>query len=104
MQIVAKAGREDIAVVYLAETNSGKLIEFVESLQPPLPREEKWILTLSTLYGCPVNYLFCDAGSFYQGKLSQEEILSQINFLVRKRFPDGKIPVKKIQDSVCQDG
>jgi 23S rRNA (adenine2503-C2)-methyltransferase len=104
MRIVAKAGREDIAVVYLAETNNGKLVEFVESLQPPLPREEKWILTLSTLYGCPVSCLFCDAGDFYQGKLSEEEILSQIDYLVRKRFSDGIVPVKKFKIQFARMG
>ena len=84
MRIVAKTGREDIAVVYVAELENGKYIEFAESLQPPFPREKKWVLTISTLYGCPVGCRFCDAGSFYQGKLSTHQILSQIDYLTTK--------------------
>ena len=72
MRIIGKTGREDIALVYLAETKEGKLVEFVESVQPPIPRDEKWVLIVSTLYGCPVGCLFCDAGGWYDGKLSKE--------------------------------
>lgn len=87
MNIIARYGREDLAVVYIAESESGKRIEFVESLQPPLPREEKWVSIVSTLYGCPVGCPFCDAGYYYQGKLSAGEILDQIEFLVATRYP-----------------
>ena len=97
MKIIAKTGKEDLAIVYIAETNNGNLIEFVESLQPPIPREKKWILIVSTLFGCPVECRFCDAGSFYQGKLSEDEIISQIDFLVKQRFPNGTIPVEKFK-------
>lgn len=49
------------------------------------------------MFGCPVKCLMCDAGSFYRGKLSKEEILSQIDYLVKKKFPDRRIPVKKFK-------
>lgn len=97
MRIIAKAGKEDLAIVYIAETNNGNLIEFVESLQPPIPREKKWVLIVSTLFGCPVACRFCDAGSYYKGKLSEDEIISQIDFLVKQRFPNGVIPVEKFK-------
>lgn len=97
MRIIAKAGKEDLAIVYIAETNNGNLIEFVESLQPPIPREKKWVLIVSTLFGCPVACRFCDAGSYYKGKLSEDEIISQIDFLVKQRFPNGTIPVGKFK-------
>ncbi len=87
MKIVARTGNEDIAVVYVAETNDGRQIEFVESLQPPIPRQDKWVLIISTLYGCPIGCRFCDAGNHYGGKLSKDEMLEQIDFLVGKRFP-----------------
>ncbi|MCK4322501.1 radical SAM protein [candidate division WOR-3 bacterium] len=104
MRIIAKTGREDIAIVYLAATEEGKLIEFVESLQPPLPREKKWVLTISTMYGCPVSCRFCDAGGYYQGKLSKNEIISQIDHLVKKRFPDRKVLVKKFKIQFARMG
>ncbi len=104
MRVVAQTGREDIAMVYIAEQEGGKLIEFAESLQPPSPREKKWVLTLSTLYGCPVRCRFCDAGTYYQGKLSTEEIILQIDYLVQKRFQDMKIPVEKWKIQLARTG
>jgi len=104
MKILTSTGREDIAVVYVAEMKKGKCVEFVESLQPPLSREKKWVLIVSTLFGCPVRCLMCDAGSQYQGTLSTEEIFAQIDFLVRKRFPNGGIPVDKFKIQFARMG
>lgn len=104
MKVVAEIGRPDIALVYVAATASGKLVEFAESLTPPIPREKKWVLLLSTLYGCPVGCKFCDAGSFYRGKLSPEEMLSQIDHMVRKRFPTMEVPVEKFKIQFARMG
>jgi len=104
VKVLAKAGRDDIATVYLAETERGRRIEFVESVQPPIPRGKKWVLLLSTLYGCPGGCRFCDAGTFYKGKLSREEILSQVDFLVDWRFPDRRIPVEKFKVQFARVG
>jgi 23S rRNA (adenine2503-C2)-methyltransferase len=97
MKIVNTVGREDIAMVYLAEMSKGRMVEFVESIQPPLPREKKWVLIISTLFGCPVKCLMCDAGGDYQGKVSKEEMFEQIDYLIKKRFPDGVVPVEKFK-------
>ncbi|OIP88332.1 MAG: radical SAM protein [Syntrophaceae bacterium CG2_30_49_12] len=104
MKILASTGREDVAMVYMAEIEQGKLVEFVESVQPPLPREKKWVLIVSTLFGCPVKCLMCDAGSHYEGKLSREDIFAQIDFLVKKRFPNGSIPVDKFKIQFARMG
>jgi len=104
MKIIAKVGTEAIAMAYIAEMNGGRLIEFTESLQPPIPREEKWILTVSTLYGCPVGCRFCDAGGYYQGKLFKDEIISQIDYLIKRRFPDAKVEVKKFKIQFARMG
>ncbi|OQY27708.1 MAG: radical SAM protein [Candidatus Cloacimonetes bacterium 4572_55] len=104
MQIVAKTVNKKVATVYIAEMDNGKFIEFVESIQPPIPREEKWVLIISTLYGCPVGCRFCDAGGHYQGKLSKEELISQIDFLIKSRFPDRKVPVKKFKIQFARMG
>lgn len=104
MKVVAGAGREDIALVYIAEAEKGKFIEFVESVQPPIPREQKWVLIVSTLFGCPVGCKICDCGSHYGGKLSRDEILFQIDYLVTKRFPDRKVPVKKFKIQFARMG
>lgn len=97
MRIMARTGTEDIAMAYVAKTEEGKLIEFVESVQPPLPREKKWVLTVSTLYGCPIGCRFCDAGGYYQGRLSKNAIVSQVDYLVERRFPDRKVQVRKFK-------
>ncbi len=104
MKIIAKTGNEDIAMVYIAEMENGKLIEFVESVQPNIPREKKWVLIVSTLYGCPVGCRFCDAGEYYHGKLSKNKILSQIDYLIVSRFPDRKVPVLKFKIQFARMG
>ena len=106
MRIVGTTGKEELARVYIAELGEGegRLIEFVEALSPPLSREEKWVLLVSTLVGCPVGCAMCDAGGGYRGRLSKEEILAQIDYLVRRRFPDGRIPVKKFKIQFARMG
>jgi 23S rRNA (adenine2503-C2)-methyltransferase len=104
MKIIGSTGREDIAVVYIGELSPGKLVEFVEAVQPPIPRERKWVLLVSTLYGCPVGCTMCDAGGFYKGKVSKDEIFAQIDYLVRKRYPDGVIPAKQFKIQFARMG
>jgi 23S rRNA (adenine2503-C2)-methyltransferase len=104
MKVVASTGKDDLAKVYIARNNSGRYIEFVESLQPPLPREKKWVLIVSCLYGCPFSCRFCDAGGAYYGRLSQEEIEFQIDYMVGKRFPDGVISSEKFKIQFARMG
>jgi len=104
MKVIASTGREDIALVYIVELESGRLAECVESVQPPIPRGDKWVLLVSTMFGCPVGCAMCDAGGFYQGKPTAAEILSQIDFLVGQRFPDGKIPCKQFKIQFARMG
>ncbi len=104
MKIIAKTGKENIAMVYIAEMDNGKLIEFAESVQPPISRKKKWVLTLSTLYGCPVGCRFCDAGTHYQGKLTKNDIISQIDYLIKSHFPDKKVPVQKFKIQFARMG
>ena len=84
MKIIGYTGKSDVAVVYIAEFESGKQVEFTESVQPPYNKEKKWVLIISTLFGCPVKCRICDAGLEYRGKLNYNELLSQIDFLVTK--------------------
>ncbi len=104
MNVVYTTGDDDLARVFVAELNDGAKIEFVESTQPPVPRKEKWVLIVSTLKGCPVGCAICDAGGKYKGKLSKEEIHAQIDFLIRRRFPDGRVPVSKLKIQFARMG
>ncbi len=104
MKIIAKTGKQDLATVYIAEFENKKLIEFVESVQPPIPMNKKWVLIVSTLFGCPVKCKFCDAGGFYNGKLSKQQIMAQIDYLVMQHFPERKIPIEKFKIQFARMG
>lgn len=105
MQIVDKFGYEELAVLYVAKnTDTGSYLEFVESLQPPYPREEKWVLIISTMYGCPVQCFMCDAGTYFKGLVSAEDLFRQIDFLISNRYSSGKIPVQKFKVQFARIG
>lgn len=103
VQIIAKTENKDIATVYIANLN-GKKIEFVESLQPPIPIEKKWVLIISSLFGCPVDCKICDAGGNYSGKMSKDEILAQIDWLVLNRWGEYAIPSEKFKIQFARVG
>jgi 23S rRNA (adenine2503-C2)-methyltransferase len=46
----------------------------------------------------------CDAGGDYRGKPSAEQILSQIDYMVRAWFPDGHIPAAKFKIQFARMG
>ncbi|MCS7175514.1 radical SAM protein [Pseudothermotoga sp.] len=104
MKLLAEYGKTDLASVYVGETIRGNIVEFVQSLQPPLSRSEKWVLIVSTMNGCPVGCKMCDAGGFYKGKLTADEILEQIDFLVLKFFPEGIVRTKKFKVQFARVG
>lgn len=104
MKVIASTGKEELAIVYIMELDSGKLVECVEALQPPQSRRDKWVLLVSTMFGCPVGCAMCDAGGFYHGKPAADEILAQIDFLVRQRFPDGVIPSRQFKIQFARMG
>jgi 23S rRNA (adenine2503-C2)-methyltransferase len=97
MKVIAKTGNDELATVYIAQSEQGKLIEFVESVPPPFTIDEKWVLIISTLYGCPIKCRFCDAGSFYSGKPTKDELLFQIDYLIKNRFGGKSVPSKKFK-------
>ena len=104
LEIVSKTGNAAIATVYVAKTREGKYLEFVESIQPPLQRQDKWVLIVSTLFGCPVGCPMCDAGGFFYGKFSKDEILAQIDYLVDLRFSQRNIVCKKFKIQFARMG
>jgi len=92
--------KEDLASVHVLDYGPGpdgrrQLVEAVESVQPPIPRDEKWVLIVSTLFGCPVGCAMCDAGGRWGGPLSADQILAQIDHLVRERYPGRELPQRK---------
>lgn len=104
MRVFASAGDANHAIVYLARADSGEIVEFVEAVQPPVPRQKKWVIIVSSLFGCPVRCPICDAGGYYHGKLSAEEILAQIDYVIDRRFPDRIVPVEKFKIQFARVG
>jgi 23S rRNA (adenine2503-C2)-methyltransferase len=104
MKVKAWTGSEEIATVYIAEAEMGRHVEFVESVEPPIPREEKWVLIVSTLFGCPAGCRFCDAGGSYYGKLSADEILFQTDYMIDRRYPDRRVPAGKFKVQLARMG
>ncbi|MFH0815883.1 MAG: radical SAM protein [Methanobacteriota archaeon] len=104
MKVISEHGDESIAKVYVGEFTDGRRVEFVESLQPPKPREEKWVVIVSSLFGCPVRCAMCDAGGNYRGALSAEQILAQTDYVVRKRYSDGSVPAKRFKVQFARMG
>ncbi len=104
MRVFGVAGTLQVATVYMAEMGEGRLIEFVEALQPPYTRNERWIIMVSTLFGCPVKCQMCDAGGQYLGKPTAEEILSQIDYMVDKWYPGRHVPAKKFKIQLARMG
>ena len=106
MEVLEEYGKENLAKVYIASMrgSNDNLVEFIESVQPPIPREKKWVLIVSTLFGCPVGCRMCDAGGEYNGKLTADEILAEIDFMVRRRFPDGIISISKFKIQFARMG
>jgi 23S rRNA (adenine2503-C2)-methyltransferase len=104
MKIIASSGHPDIATVYMADMGEEKYVEFVQSVQPPVPKREKWVLIVSTLFGCPVGCKICDAGGYFKGKMTKEQIMNQIDFLVDRDFPNRKVTVDKFKVQFARMG
>ncbi len=113
MRLISEYGSDDIAKVYVAQMREDEgvradsekfMVEFVESVQPPIPREQKWVLIVSSMFGCPIKCRMCDAGGEFAGRLTAEEILAQIDHMVLLRFPDGRVPTKKFKIQFARMG
>jgi 23S rRNA (adenine2503-C2)-methyltransferase len=113
MKILAEYGREELAKVYVAQMREyqfseknrrNHLVEFAESIQPPLPREKKWVLIISSMFGCPIKCKMCDAGGDFSGNLTTEELLAQIEYMVRRRFLNGQPRTAKFKIQFARMG
>jgi len=104
MRVISRTQEHEIASVFIAENEFGRRLEFVESTQPPMDISKKWVIIVSTLFGCPVDCKFCDAGGNYSGKITAEEIFFQIDYLVKHRFPAGKPETDKFKIQFARMG
>lgn len=84
MEVVRTLRVDGLAELHLARMGDPRrLVEFVDTLEPGVPKAEKWVLMISTQVGCPVGCSLCDAGALgYGGNLSPEEILEQVRHVL----------------------
>ena len=105
MEIIHEQGDDAVAKAYLARFGDDDCyVEFVDSLGGATSRKDKWVIIVSSMFGCPINCKFCDAGHFYEGKLTTDEIMQQIDYVVRKNYPSGKIDTKKFKVQFARIG
>ena len=85
-ELVRAFDREGVATVLVLRLRGpgGPLVECVDGLDPPLPRSAKWIANVSTQAGCPVGCPYCDAGGGYEGDLTADEILAQVQAVLAR--------------------
>jgi len=76
-------------MVHVAEDDQGRQLEFVDSIQPPRSRDQKWVVIVSTMFGCPVGCQMCDAGGGFKGRVDVEGMLWQVRQAVAQRFGNG---------------
>lgn len=81
MNIVERTGKRDLAEVYVAQRadRPDRLLEFVDACDPAVgDRQNKWVIVVSTQYGCPVGCLMCDAGGEFKGNVSEADLAFQV--------------------------
>lgn len=81
MKILEKREVPGLAGLYLAEFPGPgmRAVEFVDTVEPGVDKREKWVLMISTQFGCPVGCRMCDAGAMgFHGNLSAEQMLAQV--------------------------
>ncbi|MHB1355216.1 MAG: radical SAM protein [Anaerolineae bacterium] len=106
MKIIASSGDPELAIVHVAELRGGSrfMIEFVESLSGSSCREEKWVVILSSQFGCPIGCAMCDAGDHFYGNLTRDELLAQVDFVVDSYYPNRVIPTGKFKVQFARMG
>lgn len=81
MKIIEKKEVPGLAGLYLAEFPGPgmRAAEFVDTVEPGVAKGEKWVLMISTQFGCPVGCRMCDAGAMgFHGNLSADQMLAQV--------------------------
>ena len=86
MRIVSTRDAGALGRVYLARLRgeTQRLVEFVDTIEPGVPKESKWVMMLSTQVGCVIGCRMCDGGAMgWRGNLSAAEIVAQVRRMVR---------------------
>ncbi len=88
MRILGRRDYPGLATLYAAQFghDRARVAEFVDTLEPGVPKNRKWVMQVSTQLGCVVGCRMCDAGALsYRGNLSADEILGQIRHIAARQ-------------------
>ena len=77
-EVMSVHGDLEVAEVAVLRFGSDRLAEVVDGLAPPLARRDKWVINVSTQFGCPVGCPFCDAAGPWRGNATAGEMLAQV--------------------------
>ncbi len=99
IEVVSSQGLPDVAHVMVGRIDGrdDRVLEFVDGLDPEHPRAAKWIVNVSTQYGCPVGCPFCDAGFRYRGDVSADVMLEQIERVLERHPPELRLQCRKLK-------
>lgn len=106
IKILYSTGDKNLAQVFVARfRNSDRLMaEFVDVCDPKTSSDEKWVIIISTQFGCPIKCAMCDAGGNYNGDLTTEEMLAQIDYIISRHPPKRLAAVKKFKVQFARMG
>lgn len=97
LEILKVVGRPDLAEVLVGRFSDGRCVEFVDAVDPNLPKSGKWVINLSTQFGCPVRCPFCDAGGGYRGDVSAAQLMAQVRAVLDRNPPGLKHTCRKLK-------
>ena len=99
MNIIKTIGTDNVAFVHIAQfdNNPKHIVEFVDATDNGIPRTQKWVINVSTQFGCPVQCMMCDAGSHYFGNVTSKQMLQQIGHVIKSQGHTEKVPTKKFK-------
>jgi 23S rRNA (adenine2503-C2)-methyltransferase len=89
IEVISSQGLPDVAHVMVGRVDGrdDRILELVDGLDPAHPRSDKWIVNVSTQYGCPVGCPFCDAGYRYRGNVPAAVMIEQIRCVLERHPP-----------------
>ncbi len=99
IELLSSEGMPDVAHVLVGRVDgcNDQVLEFVDGLDPRHPQREKWIINVSTQYGCPVGCPFCDAGFRYRGHVSADVMVEQIERVLERHPPALRLRCRKLK-------
>jgi 23S rRNA (adenine2503-C2)-methyltransferase len=86
MELLRVSGEPELAEIAVLRFRGDDryCVETVDGLTPPQPRRDKWIVNVSTQFGCPVGCPFCDAALAFHGNPTADELLAQVRWALER--------------------